>query len=228
MTPSKAGPWIIGTVLLAVVLLAAAWFLAVSPQLDEASASRDQEQQELDRADLLEVQIAQLKKDFAEIETYRADLGALQVEIPTTVDQASFNRELATLSEASGAFVVEVSSTTSVPVIAQVDVSGGTPSASMAAAPSGMYAVPMTVTVLGNPAQVLAYIDGLRNSTTRAFLITGISLSGQDEAGAASGRPATAKGDAEVVISGYTYVLDAGAGAAEPATEGAVTPAVAN
>ena len=124
MTQSKAGPWILGTAFLAVVILALAWFFAVSPQLDEASAAREQAQSERDRNDLLEMQITKLAADFERIDEFKAELAALQKGVPSTLDQSAFNRELSDLSIGTGAFVVEVTSATSVPVTASLAIPG--------------------------------------------------------------------------------------------------------
>ena len=218
MTQPKAGPWILGAAFLALGCLAIAWFFAIAPQLDEASAAREQAQSERDRNDLLEVQIAKLAADFERIDEFKAERAQLSVGIPATLDQAAFNRELDALSVGTGAFVVEVTSGTSTPVTSTFAVPAAGELAGVGAAPAGLYAIPMTVTILGTPEATLTYINSLQQNTSRLFLVSGVALAGQDEAGAAGGKPAIAAGDAEIVISGFTYVLtDDAPGAVQPA-----------
>lgn len=223
MKTSASTPWVVGTAAISAALLAIAWFLAISPQLDEAASAREQAVQEADRNSLLEVQIAQLKTDFEKIDEFRGTLAGLQSQIPATFEQAAFNVELANVSLGTGAFVVDVTASTSTPVLASLAAIPGV--AAVTGVPVGLYAVPVTVTILGNPTATLEYVKALQTTTSRLFLATGVSLTGQDETGASGGRPATAKGDAEIVISGYVYVLDEDAAPAlaaptaeEPAT----------
>lgn len=217
MKKSASTPWVIGTAAVSAALLAIAWFLAISPQLDEASLAREQAADEASRNDLLVIQIAQLEADFANIEEFRATLAGLQDQVPATLDQAAFNRELENVSLGTGAFVVDVTTSTAVPLTTSLAVLPGT---ALEAVPAGLHAVPMTVTIMGNPTAALDYVTTLQTGTSRLFLASGISLTGQDEAGASGGRPATAKGDAEIVITGYVYVLD-------PAAAATVAPAEA-
>lgn len=205
MNKSASTPWVIGTAVVSAALLAIAWFLAISPQLDEASLAREQATEESARNDLLEIQIAQLEADFANIEEFRATLAGLQSQVPASLDQAAFNRELQNVSLGTGAFVVDVTTSTAVPLTTSLATLPGMP---LDTVPAGLHAVPMTVTVLGNPVAALDYVTALQTGTSRLFLASGISLTGQEEAGASGGRPATAKGDAEIVITGYVYVLD--------------------
>lgn len=217
MKKSASTPWIVGTAVVSAALLAIAWFLAISPQLDEASLAREEATQEAERNSLLEIQIAQLKADFENIEEFRTTLAGLQVQIPESFEQAAFNREIAEVSLGTGAFVVDVTMSTSTPVLSSLAAIPG--AAATLGAPAGLHAVPTTVTVLGNPLSSLEYVKALQTGTSRLFLATGISLTGQDEAGASGGRPATAAGDAEIVISGYVYVLDPSTGTAPVAAE---------
>lgn len=223
MKASESTPWIVGTAAISAALLAIAWFLAISPQLAEAASAREQAFQEADRNSLLEVQIAQLKSDFENIDESRNTLARLQSQIPATFEQAAFNVELANVSLGTGAFIVDVTASTSTPVLASLAAVPGV--AAVAGAPVGLYAVPVTVTILGKPTATLDYLKALQTSTLRLFLATGVSLTGQDETGASGGRPATAKGDAEIVISGYVYVLDqdAAPAAVAPAAHGPAT-----
>lgn len=221
MKEAKATPWILGAAFLAVVILVGMWFLAIAPQLEAASEHREQAQAQRDNNDLLELQNAQLAKQFAELPAMRTELAQYRVGIPGTVDQAAFNREIGDLARATDAFVLSTEFAPSNLISAEtagvgVDV------------PAGMYAMPVTVTILGSPTDTLDYLDGLQQGTDRYFFVSTMTAAGQSEEGASGGRPATKEGDLEIVITGYVYVLaDAasvvgggvveGVGAGEPA-----------
>lgn len=78
---------------------------------------------------------------------------------------------------------------------------------SPAVVPAGFAAVPLVMTVVGTYDDVAGFLDDIQNRTTRLFLVATLTGTAQDEAEAGSGRPATAPGDLEMAITGYTYVL---------------------
>lgn len=73
--------------------------------------------------------------------------------------------------------------------------------------PQGFVAVPITLTVVGPYEGVVSFIGQMQQGTQRLFLVTALSGTGQEEAEASGGRPATAAGDLELSLTGYTYVL---------------------
>lgn len=79
--------------------------------------------------------------------------------------------------------------------------------ASSAASVDGFVAIPVDITLLGSAQKVTDALDRLQNSSSRLFLVTALSGKGTDAKPASEGRPATAKGDLELTISGYAYVL---------------------
>lgn len=71
----------------------------------------------------------------------------------------------------------------------------------------GLYAIPLSVTVVGDPAGVRELVEDLQTQLDRTFLVTSLSFLTQDEAEESNGRPETKDGDVEAIISGYVYVL---------------------
>lgn len=215
MKDAKTTPWILGTVFLAVVILAGMWFLAVSPQLESAREFREQSESQRSNNELLAAQNRKLAQQFEQLPELKTELAAFRTGIPATIDQARFNRELADLQGATDAFIVNIEFATS-------SIVGAEPSGATASVPEGFYAVPVAVTVLGSPEETLAYLDGLQKTTDRYFFVSTVAATGQDEAGASGGRPEIRDGDLEIVISGYVYVLTEGKSA--PADGGASAP----
>lgn len=197
MKYAKTTTWIGGAVFLAIVLAGFAWFFAISPVLDEASANSELAERTNAENEILAATNVRLAKQFEDLDEYKAELAEYRTRIQETIDQADFNRELAKLSDDSKAFVVDVTFATSIEL------------GSETGAPRGLFAIPVTVTVLGSPDETRNYLKRLQQKTDRLFYVSAITAAGQDEAGATGGRPATAAGDLEISITGYIYTLNA-------------------
>lgn len=118
MTGVKATSWIVGAVVLALLVLAGAWFGLVSPGLDAAADSRSQAEVEQSRADQLQVQLAQLKKDFANLDTFKAELATLHAQVPAELALPTLTRDLVALAEATGVTIAGITPSTSMPAVA--------------------------------------------------------------------------------------------------------------
>jgi hypothetical protein len=89
--------------------------------------------------------------------------------------------------------------------------------------PDGFVAVPVTITAVGNFISSLGFLSDLQQAGGRLFLVTGVTGTGEPEAEASGGRPATQIGDVELQIKGVLYVLaDQSAAAAVPEGDGTV------
>lgn len=71
----------------------------------------------------------------------------------------------------------------------------------------GLVAVPMSVTVVGSYPSAAQFLDDLQHATQRLLLVTSVTATALEESEATATRPATAPGDVELVVTGYTYVL---------------------
>lgn len=259
-TAPKATGWVLGTVVVALVLAAGAWFLAISPVVTRTQESRAQTESIEESNRLLQVKIARLAEQFENIEQYRAELAALRVQIPTDAQLSTYLREVDALAESQGVTVTSVSTavgqtvTLAEPLVpadtsadgsaddpaddatgTQASAPGTTSTSTQAAeaaalpqAPEGFVAVPMTVTVVGPYADAVAFVDSLQEGAQRLFLVSGFTGQAQDEAEATGGRPATAVGDIEFAVSGYTYVLlDPAVPTTDPTAENPPLPGAA-
>lgn len=253
MIKSKTAPWVLGAVVLSVAIVALAWFFVISPVLEETAQAREQIDDQSARNDLLVVQNAQLKKQFENIEEYRDQLAEYRVGVPDAVQQREFTLELAGLSAATDAFIVEIAFESSTLItedasgISSVDlealrgdassdedsgddasedaVTTVPPTTENRAAPNGLYGIPVRITVLGAPEATTAFLSMLQQETDRLFFVADVDVIGQDESGASGGRPATRQGDAELTINGYLYVLDEeAAGPSADVQDGGLVP----
>lgn len=94
MGGAKKNTWVAGTVVVALLIVVAAWFLAISPALTSADEVRAQAEQTRQENELLELKIAQLKADFDKLPEYKAELAGLQTQIPTSAAMSEYLREV--------------------------------------------------------------------------------------------------------------------------------------
>jgi hypothetical protein len=247
----KTTTWVGGTVFAAVIVLAGSWVFAISPQLAAADEARTEQTVVEDHNTKLQSDLKKLKAQFENLDKYKSEVTALEVQIPGTAQLADYLREVSSLTTASGAFIVGVKPGVPIPVTPGVDAAapaatptpqpsassgaaagtsdGGTAATSLAptaGAIAGFVAVPVDLTLLGTVQNVTNALDQLQNSASRLFLVTAISGKGTGAKEASEGRPATAKGDLELTISGYAYVLEDPAATPAPEGDTGRTPAL--
>lgn len=245
MRQASAKVWVGGTAALAVLLLAAAWFLAIDPVVARASTDTAAAQQQRDQNDLLELEIAKLEEQSTHLEEYRAELAALRTQLPPTSDPASIGRELDALATTAGltltalqpsvpeAFVPAAAAASGVTADSAASdgaAQGSVTTDSAAAAPTeavaGFFRVPLSVTTVGSYEASVAFLRSVQESSSRLYLVSSISATTQDDQGASGGRPATVDGDVELVLTGAAFVLtDPTAAPTEPAEEALPVPA---
>lgn len=79
--------------------------------------------------------------------------------------------------------------------------------ANAGAIPAGMIGIPVSIELLGAPADVFATLDALRGNDQRLLTITDLTVAGQKEAEPAQGLPAIRRGDARATAAVLLYVL---------------------
>lgn len=231
MGRSKASPWIAGTVVLSVIILVLAWFVAVSPALSSAGQARADAEQTRAQNVIQAQRLATLQQQFAELDTYRAELADIRTRIPSEHGLPDLLRELETRAGRAGVTVLStapglpqefypaapVEPIAPPPADTEGDEEGEETAEETEAAPpaptgpvviDGFVAVPLQVTVVGGYDDVASFVADIQAQMDRLYVITSFDITGQEEAEESGGRPATAEGDAEMVINGYVYVLD--------------------
>lgn len=241
MTGTKAGPWITGTVVVAMAIMLAAWFLGVSPQLTTAAENKEQTESQTDANRQLESKITVLSQQFAKLDEYKASLAASRVQIPTDPQLAAYQRELNQIASAHQVVVVNLNVSASSEVKLQLaapepspaaddaTTSGDGTSAETTVDPAeaavasldvpGFFQVPVSVEVLGTYQNVLAFLQDAQAGTTRLLMVTGITGTSQSEGEASAGRPATAAGDLNMIVTGALFVLTDPAAASLPVVD---------
>ena len=242
MAGAKRASWIGATVFGSLVIVVASWFLAINPTLSAASDVRAQTAQVRSQNDALTAEVAKLKSDFAKLGDYKAQLAAIQVQIPSTAQLSDYLRQLDAIAAAHSVTVTAITpgTPTAVKAAAQpapaaaatpapsatASGTGTTSSATASGVPAGFTSIPMSVSVLGSYDNTLAFLSDLQTATPRLFLVSGFSATGQQDAAASGGKPKTSVGDQQLVITGFLYVLPDTTASATPAATPTATPAL--
>ncbi|WP_449385191.1 type 4a pilus biogenesis protein PilO [Cellulomonas soli] len=250
MGGAKKTTWIGGTVVVGLLIVVAAWFLAISPALTSADEVRAQAEQARQQNELLELKLVQLKADFEKLPEYKAELAGLQTQIPSDAAMAEYFRQVDQIATAHSVTVTALTPSTPTAVTlaastapaptetteptetgdGSTDATGTATSTDTAGAagavPTGFVAIPLSLTVLGTYDDTVAFLNDLQNATPRLFLVSGLTGTSQKEAEASGGKPATGPGDQELVVTGYVYVLPDALGMAATPDADAAPPAL--
>jgi Tfp pilus assembly protein PilO len=234
------------TAVAVIAIVAAGYFLVVSPKNAAAADLRAQADKETTSQGRLKAQIAMLTQDEKHAAQYQAQLAALKLHMPDGTDQPSFIREVYKAADAASVDLTDV--TPGLPVApsfaaavapkpAATDAASGAGSSASAAtsappAPAAvnpllsLSVIPVAMTVSGTYDEVKDFLDRV-SRFRRAYLVSGVNLSiapavatapapGAPAAGAAVGP--SYSGRLTAVISGS--VFSAGA----PGVVGTVLP----
>lgn len=223
MSLTKPRMWIVGTVLVCLILTLAAYFLLIGPKRAEAADLRIQTDAAATSNDRLQIQVTELKAQFAELPQREAELAAIKQALPESAQLQLLTRELEKTAEVTGVTLTGITPSVPVPVIDPAAVVA--PPAPAPAAPAGaeapvaatpvpapptsiLAAVPTVVTVVGSFENSEAFLEAVQTSLGRDFLIQSLNVVAQQKAEAATGgRPAVENGDVTVTITGSVFVL---------------------
>lgn len=220
---SNTRPWILGAAALSVVLAVAGWFLLISPERGKVADLKDQRAAQVQRNQQLQLDIAQLKAEFASLPSKQAELAKIRQQMPSTPALPGLVRSLTSIANQSGAGLSSVSPGAPVSAAANGAAAGA---AAGTAVPAGLVAIPVTVVVDGSYAQNELFLQKLQNAVTRAFLVQKVSVSVLDQASLSNDTPFKPSGNLlRTTISGQIFVLQdqpvattAGTAAGSPAT----------
>ncbi|MCB2175880.1 MAG: hypothetical protein KQH57_08730 [Actinomycetales bacterium] len=234
---AKARTWVALAVVAALAVMAGGWFFLISPKMTQAADTRESVSDAEMRTTMLMTQLATLKKQFADLDTYKAQLAELQAQIPATDDMAEYRRALAADAAAAGVTILTITTATPILVPAAVPAAAATAAADATAtdattgtasdgsasdtgasttadatpapvsAASRLVGVPLSITVLGEYSKAMAFLSTLQTGVDRLFVLGSLSSTAQTETPESPGRPATAAGDVQLGIDGYVLVL---------------------
>ena len=100
--------WVVGTVVIVGAVAALGWFAGIQPAL-QAAAATDAARVDVEAQNALyEAQLVQLREDYENIDTLRAEVEGLRAVIPDHADYAGFVAELNALAGATATTVTNV------------------------------------------------------------------------------------------------------------------------
>jgi Tfp pilus assembly protein PilO len=197
--------WLVIAGVLGVAILAIGWFIGVSPKLDEMNAANEQRASVEAQNKLHEAKLVELKKEFAQLETLKADLAEAQLSLPPGDELSSFLGELHRLEASSGVVLKTFSAGDGQAYVA----APGTTSVSPLVTADNFIAIPITLTVDGSRPQVIQFLNDLQYGK-RLFLVIKLSIA-QSTAAVAVSPDAKDAPPVETAyegnISGFVYVL---------------------
>jgi Tfp pilus assembly protein PilO len=187
----KLKQWIALTALGSLAILAAGWFLLVSPKHGEASDLKAQAATQFTANTSLSGQIAMLKAQAKDLPKQQARLAAVAAKIPDNPNLPALVRSLTQAADETGVVLVSLSPSTpaavtpaapALPVSAADARGGATPGATGAkavGASSGgagtLMAINVNANVVGSYFQVEQFLDRVE-SLNRAMKVTGLTV----------------------------------------------------
>ncbi len=184
----KLRQWVALTVVAVLAVLAAGWFLLVSPKHATAAALRQQatEQQTTNRQ--LGSQLAVLRAQQQALPAEQAKIAAVAVKVPPGLDEPALVRSLTAAADASGVEVVSVvpgtlatttkstsaTSTTSTATTSTASVAGSRSPTGAAPAVTAS-SLPITITIAGGYFQAESYLAALEG-LPRAFEVNAVAV----------------------------------------------------
>lgn len=183
----KLKQWVTLAVLGSVVLLAAGWFLLISPKKGEANELRTQTASQISANAALETQLSVLRAQAKDLPKKQAELAEVAAKIPDNPSLPALIRALTAASTTSGVEFVSVTPGQPVAPVAVVPVAAApetttaqttpvAPPAPVAGAAAGTLAtIPVALNVVGDYFDIAQFMANLEN-LPRALRILDVGL----------------------------------------------------
>jgi Tfp pilus assembly protein PilO len=164
--------WLFGGILAAIVVAALAWFLAVGPELSNASSLQSQTTDAQDQNASLQVNIHKLQKQNADMTALTAALQQARTALPVDTEIAAYTQGLTATAAANHVQVTGLSASDPKSATAKP----GQPATPTAGSAAGqLYALPLTVIIKGSIPDDLKFLRAVQTGP-RAALVTGTQL----------------------------------------------------
>ena len=220
MAITVAHRWYAGAAAASVGILAAGYFLLVSPQQSSAADTTAQAGT-VEQANVpAQHQIDVLKAQFKDLPTLQGQVAAIRTRIPQSPQEPTLLRTLAALAKSSGVTLVSISAQNPAPVTAPAATGAKSTGATLSS-------IPLTIEVKGTFANTRLFLTGIE-SMRRSMLVTSIDVSRAE--GDKTGTTAAAKVDgvrtllnAKIFMSSAAETPTVGAAAAAPGTSATST-----
>jgi hypothetical protein len=160
--------WLAGGALAAVIIVAAGWFLFISPKLSSASSMRSQTSSTEFQNTVLQAKTNQLRNESKNIGDLKSQLQTALAGLPTDSGLPQFTTEVSSIAATNA---VKVTSITvgGLTAAAPGGAAPATPATGVATAGS-VYALPVTILSTGPMPHQLAFITGIENGARRVLV----------------------------------------------------------
>ncbi|WP_244928620.1 hypothetical protein [Nocardioides sp. W7] len=176
---TPAGNKLVGAVALLLVA-ALGWLLVVGPRTDKLTETRAEVVMVQDRNDALGLELTRLRRQAEDLGATRKVARRLAEQLPPTADQPGLFTAVTAAAVDAGIGSDGVTTLSpSAPTLGGPDPETGAVSASPAAATNQLGRQEVTVSVAGSYDQTVRFLKNLEQMA-RAYLVTSVSLSGQD------------------------------------------------
>jgi hypothetical protein len=214
--------WSAATAVVAVLLVVAAWFLAIEPTRAAAAATREQTVAAESANTALAVRLEQLEQQFVQLPAKEAELAAVRTAMPEDaaipeliriVNAYAAENGVTIMSLAPGAPVTlgtDPTAATTAPAAPAATPADAAPVPADAAPlqPTGpaITSIPLVTTVVGDYAGAKGFLQRLQTGT-RAHLVTNLQITAEAPAAASGGKPTTRAGDVTMVVTGSIFTF---------------------
>lgn len=224
--------WSLMAAVLVLAILAAGWFLLVSPKRSEAAGLHEQTLSQEEANSRLLQQLEVLKAQQAELPQQRAKLAVMRTQIPdnpalptlirdltsagrkvgVSIDTLSPAAPVAVVSALQPAVPVATETTASTESAGTTETAGATdttaPAPAAAPPAPSLFQVPLTLNVTGSYFELEQFVNKLEG-LKRSFLVSGFTLApaaGADTSGGAPEANAPAPGDLTLAVTGRVFL----------------------
>jgi Tfp pilus assembly protein PilO len=181
---SRIQQWVAGTVVALLLIVAAGWFLAISPQKHKASNLGAQSASQEQANSGLRTKLAELTAQMSAVPSEEAAVAAVTQRIPNDPDMPDYVRALTTIAGQTGVELVSIAPTVpaavAVPAAVVPAATAATPSAStVAAAPAApavsLQSISVSLTVQGGYFQIQQFTAALQR-LSRATVLSSVAI----------------------------------------------------
>jgi Tfp pilus assembly protein PilO len=179
--------WAAGTAVALVVIVAAGWFLAISPQKHKVSNLGSQATGQEQANVGLHATLAELTAKMSAVPSEQAAVQAVTQKIPSDPEMPAYVRELTTIAGQTGVELVSIAPSVPAPVtvaaatvpVATASASAATDDAATPAAPAApavsLQSIPVALTVDGGYFQIQQFTAALQR-LGRSTVVTSVSM----------------------------------------------------
>ena len=178
----KVKQYVVFTVLGCLLVLAAGWFLLVSPKRSNAAELREQAATQVSANAQLETKLAMLKARAKDLPKQQAKLAAVAGKIPDNPALPALVRALTTAATSAGVELVSLTPSAPVAVAAApaagapvAPAAGARPAAAAAGTAGQLAQIPVALNVVGGYFQVEQFVAALEN-LPRSMRITALTM----------------------------------------------------